>query len=586
MRATLSRLLLLALLVLGVVVAVRSGAEAADGVVSLAGVGVDRLEHQAFRVSGPAVLAVDAAGSFEEAGSPTSDTTLAATAWIVRRADGAVVWQMRPPRPARGTFAAVQDTVRLPAGLYDAYVASYGDPLVRAPAPPSPSLGERLRTALNRSGRAWRGDAGRWRLVVRAVGAGGAVERVSGDPADDALDRGGADSAVVWRAWGVGSGERRESLFRVTAPARVRVRALVEATDGVLADSAFVVRLGTRDTVWAARPERTAWAGGSLKNRLATGELALAPGYYRAVYLSDRDHAYDSWTSNPPWAPWQWGMEVQGGAAVAPLDVDDVDLPEVAAIRCAGPDDGSTLVFTLDAPADVLVVTVGEVVGGSRYDWGALDREAPGGGWNEVWEMPRSDLEPAGGADRNRQATAALSLDTGTYRLRYETDASHDCQSGFRGEGGPRAELWGVVLYALDPAFDPALVGRPAPPPEVETVLAEAIAGEGGAEQAVPFTLEVDAALAVAGAGVFMSDVLVETGWIVDEDGRRVWEMTRDNTDPVGGSPVFRQFRGVVDLPAGAYVLHHQADATGAAGALAGAVDPDVQRGVRVVRAR
>ena len=541
---------------------------------SIDGVGVDELEHQAFRLDEPAALALDAAGSYEEAGSPASDTTLAATVWIVRREDGVVVWRLRPPRPARGTFVSARDTVRLPAGLYDAYVASYGDPLARAPAASGRSLGERLRTALNRSGRAWRGDAGRWRLIAESLG--GAATRVSGDP-----DGGGADSSVVWRASAVRSRERRETLFQVTAPARVRLRALVEVADGVLADSAVVVRLGTRDTVWVADPERTTWAGGSLKNRLAADEVALDPGFYQAVYTADRDHAYGSWTANPPWAPWQWGMEVRGGAAVRPLDATALDLPEVDAIRCAGPNEDLEQVFTLDRDVDALVVAVGEVVDGSRYDWGGLDRETEGREWDEVWEMPRRGLDPAGGDAKNRRATAALSLSAGTYRLRYEADTSHDCASGYNGDGGPEGDLWGVALYAFDPEFDPASVRRPAPPPGDETVLAEV---EGGGAE--PFSLDADAAVVVDATGVLTEDDASEVAWITDADGATVWTLTWDTAEPVGSLPFVRRFGGRVRLPAGDYTLRYREVPTAFEAALSDEpmTGQAAYRGVRVIR--
>ena len=586
MRTALSRVLLVVLVGVAAVAAVRSGATGSDAVVAFEGVGVDQLEHGAFRLDAPATLALDAAGSFEEAGTAASDTTLAALAWIARRDDGALVWRMRPPRPARGTFATTQDTVRLPAGTYDAYVASYGDPLARASASGGGSLAERLRTALNRSGRAWRGDAGRWRLIVRPVeggaAGGGVAERVFDGPLSGA-ER--ADSSVVWRAWGVRSRERQEALLQVTEPARVGVSALVEAADGVLADSAYVVRLGTRDTVWTVQPGQTAWAGGSLKNRLAEGDLALAPGLYQAVYVSDRDHAYGSWTANPPWAPWRWGMEVRGGAAVRPLDPSALDLPEIASVRCPGPDETTERVFTLDVPIDALVVAVGEVVDGTRYDWGGLDRQR-GDGWDEVWEMGRRGLEPAGGSRKNRRAAAPLALDAGTYRLRYETDGSHDCGRGYNGDGGPDGDLWGIALYALDPGFDAASVARPAPPVGGSTVLAEIVPSDGDVDLTRPFTLSAEAEVDVVGEDVSLGGTPIGSSWITNEQGDRVWESTSDRTEPAGGTQFVQRYRDTVRLPAGLYVLHYDGRLPEVADALESVEVGGVDRVVRVVRVR
>jgi TonB family protein len=462
-RTALSRVLLVALLGVAVYALVREPAQRSGAAVSIEGVGAEEVEWQAFRLSGPARLAVDAAGAFEEGGSPASDTTLAAAAWIVRREDGAVVWRLDPERPGRGTFVAVRDTVRLPAGTYDAYVATFGDPLVRAPLEGG-SLGERVRALLSRGGQSWKGDAGRWRLVATPVGseARAALVRPGSDRPEDVA----SDPAVLWRARAVRSGRRHEALLRVTAPARLRVRATTEVVDGVVADSASVVRLGTRDTVWSARSGAGTWAGGSVKNRLFDEALALAPGLYRVAFEADRSHAYGNWTANPPFRPWAWGIEVsevEPAGAVTLLDPSTLDLPRIAAFECVGPDERRVDVFTLPDPTDVLVVAVGEVKSGRRYDWAALDRED--GGWDEVWEMGTRGLEWAGGAEKNRRAVAALSLAPGTYRLRYESDGSHDCRSGYNSGGGPGRPLWGAAVYAADPAFDLGAVGRVAPPP-------------------------------------------------------------------------------------------------------------------------
>jgi hypothetical protein len=53
---------------------------------------------------------------------------------------------------------------------------------------------------------------------------------------------------------------------------------------------------------------------------------------------------------------------------------------------------------------------------------------------------------------------------------------------------------------------------------------------------------------------------MFDYGWIEDADGRTVWKMKYDETEPAGGSEKNRVFDGVITLPAGNYVLHFRSD--------------------------
>ena len=169
MRRTVSRVLLVALAAAALVAAVRvsSGGDPA-AVVDLRDLRSEALAHAAFAVDAPVRVAVDAVGSFEE----RPDTALAAFGWIVRRADGALVWRQRPG-PAR------RARLRLGTARHARARAGHLRRLLRertatrtceAPPPRRPSsVTDRLRDALSRGGRAWVGDAERWRLTATAA---------------------------------------------------------------------------------------------------------------------------------------------------------------------------------------------------------------------------------------------------------------------------------------------------------------------------------------------------------------------------------------------------------------------------------
>ena len=589
MRTALSRIFLVGLIGVAVFALVRLATGASGALVAFDGLSADGLDHRAFALSAPATLAIDAAGPYEEAGTPAADTTLAAYGWIVRREDGAVVWRLRAPRPDRGTLVQVADTVRLPEGTYDAYFTSHGDPLVRDASEGGGSLAERVRDFLSRGGRSWVGDAGRWRFEVDVVGEDRhATDDVSpSDPADADPDLG---SLGLWQTRGVPNRAHREVLLHVTRPAEVTVRAVTEATDGVIRDVPSIARLGRRDTVWTASAEGSAWAGGSLKNRVVQDRVRLKPGIYVAAFDADRSHGYDGWAGNPPWRPAEWGMAVSRASAadaVSLLDPDALDLPVVASYECVGPDQDRQTAFTLSEPADLLVVAVGEIESGSRYDYATLDRLEGSRGramdwdradWDEVWEM-RDGLEPAGGADKNRRAVRALALEPGTYRLRYRSDGSHDCQSGYNDAGGPDAPLWGAVLYALDPdaapaSFDAVDISRvdeegtsyaEAPAFPASDPLA-AIDGVGDDQDLrSPFALDAPTDVRVIAAGELSTSRGFDYASI-EQDGRTVWEMTYDNTVAASGDSYHRLFDGTVALGAGRYTLRYRSDGSRSAG--------------------
>ena len=607
-RRVVSRILLVGLVIaVGVAVWRVAAGSHSGAVVAMEGLHAETLTHQAFMVSETVRLAIDAAGSFEE----RPDTALAALGWIVRRPDGAVVWRQRPgAHPPRGLVSAVRDTVELAPGTYDAYFASYGDPLARAAAMPAqpaePGLRTRIREALSQGGLAWQGEAGRWHVLVSAATPADRNRAAALSPDDDHPT---SDPDLVWTTGALGSDETPTALVRVSAPATVEVDAVLEAANGVVADSAALVRVAApHDTLWAFRAAGSAWAGGSIKNRAARVRLRLAPGLYRLSAHTDGAHAAGDWTANPPWAPWAWGVRLRRpgaapgtvavfDAATAAADARAGRLPEIAGVRCVGTNTTWEARFTLVAPVEALLVAQGELSDGSRYDYATLTRDGA-----DVWTMTRDDTQPAGGASRNRRAEALLALEPGDYRLTFETDGSHDCTDGFGDEAPDDASLWGVVLIAADPAFDLATVRRSSPTLTAqandedhtddngsqtvpETLVAFDHVGNDARLEA-SFTLAAPTRLHVVAQGELFPDEPLDYGWIEDASGERVWTMTRANTEPAGGAAQNRRFDGAVSLPAGRFTAHVVTNGRHATGDFGDGApdDPDVW-GLRIARA-
>src|SRR5690606_13118196 len=117
------------------------------------------------------------------------------------------------------------------------------------------------------------------------------------------------DGEVLARLTRLGNGDDREASFTLDAPAELRVYAVGEIVPSEAYDYGWIEdEVGHR--VWEMTRANTRWAGGSQKNRLFDGTVALGPGRYLVRYETDGSHAYGSWDQPPPNDPEAWGITV------------------------------------------------------------------------------------------------------------------------------------------------------------------------------------------------------------------------------------------------------------------------------------
>lgn len=567
MRRDASRLLLLVLAVLVVALVVRqcAGRGGARGQVVVAeDVGAGELRHEAFRLIRPARLAVEAVGSFE------TDSALAVYGWIVRREDRAVVWQMTPANVerGRGTLATAVDTLALEAGTYDAYFTTHGDPFL--PVAGEGTIGERVLEFFRVGGRAWRSDASRWHFGLGPAGPAdaGALEVLHG-PEQDAAPSG---PGLLWAGGPARPGQDFAFTFVVRAPTEVQLEATGEfASEPV--DVGWIEDLATGRRVWEMTAENTEPAGGSLRNRRFRGRVALQPGLYRAAFESDYSHGFGSWTANPPLDPAAHGLFLYAapGAAIAAFDPWD-GLPRIVEMTRIGNDALDVATFTLTDSLRAWIYTTGEVLGGTAYDRAWLLRDGA-----VVWDMADVETRPAGGADKNRVAEAYLALPPGAYALHYKTDDSH-AYGSWNARAPDHPERWGVALFALAPEAPAIAVtrehGGAVPPPEFPAEAAGPVAlplrlAPLGNDQEVRrmFVLEDVTPVRIYAVGELLRTQRPDYGWITRANTDEVvWEMTRDNTRPAGGTSKNRLFDGVLTLAPGAYTVHFVTDGSHAYG--------------------
>ncbi|MEM6335977.1 MAG: hypothetical protein AAF752_05380 [Bacteroidota bacterium] len=554
---TVSRLLLGALVAVTGLVAFRllDGPAMPNGtVVWMNDLKTDALERSTFEVGTEGtVVAVEGVGSFQ------SSTSLAAYGWIVRRETGELVWSMKPEtvEQGKGSLARIVDEVRLPAGTYDAYFTAYGNPLM--PIAEGEGLLDRLSELLDDDFERWRSESNKWLFTVRAS-----------DPGQSGLRsvsvRGGDEPAgyTVWDIREQRDHEYQEKLFAVSSPTPVRVRVFGEALkNDDPRDYGYIEDLTSGERIWTFSYETTLPAGGSIKNRMFDGTLMLLTGRYRAVFVTDRNHSFRDWEGNPPYVPSDWGMRITVADQLLLNRINEFDpwqdLPEIVSITRLGDDALESRKLIFDRPTRAYAYGVGEMTRSGRYDFGWIINERTA---ETIWEFDYDESQRAGGARKNRLVEGVVDFEPGIeYTVYYQTDGSHSF-GDWNSDQPDFPARWGLTLFALSDEFTPALVDAvdTATIPNAPGVLADLTRVGNNKRLNAAFTLEARADLRVTALGELTRRGRHDYGWIENRTGRRVWEMTRENTEYAGSTSKNRIFDGIVTLPAGDYVAHYQTD--------------------------
>lgn len=542
-KRTLVRIQLLLLVVLVILVFVRMvvGPPAPSGLVVFVNMDHDQLHQKSFELDRPAEIAIHAIGSIDERATPKA---LAAKGWIVSRASGDVVWEMDPARveAGRGTLVEVPgDTLALEAGVYDVFFASFGA------------------IDSNRHGR-WVSDRDEWQWVLRLVDENIPARIVAREEDGDRM----AEN-VLWKAAPLRDNKEENFLFEIKRPTQLGIYAVGEIGDE-RSDYSWIENASTGEKVWEMTKGNTEPAGGLDRNRQFRGDVALVPGAYRAVAVTDGQHAYRDWEGNPPYNPLSWGLSLYTTDRDAITDFDPWASREPLISFNKVPDDAErSQRFEVTAPIQVVVYCVGEVTEGV-WDYGELLKEEAHQK-RTIWKLSRDASMPAGGDRKNRLEVAFLRLEPGIYELRYETDGSH-AYDDWNADHPDYPERWGVTLFPVAPNLPSGSVQLLASAQEVdseqwhdEDALVSWVNLEDDVSREEELAFDVPTTLHIKALGEVEREDQYDYGWIEHaETGDRVWEMTWNNTQHAGGTDRNRYFDGEITLEPGRYVVRYVTD--------------------------
>ncbi len=480
-----------------------------------------------------------------------------AAAWILDGESREVVWNSDDARPVerRRDFVELQERLRLGAGVYEAYYATY--PGFRSGAREG-WWESAARTVARMFG--WNGSAdfedavGDLRLVVRGAGRALDAEDLEGSRAR--LREG---ALVALSARDDRFAESRG--FLLERPMELLVYAVGELADDGGYDYGWILDADSRKKVWTFAWDGSEPAGGATKNRVAHAAVSLPAGRYAAFFVTDGSHSPGGWNALPPRDPAFWGLTLwlkdPGQARYAKrweyrhLPDDDRVIVELTRLRDG---DHRSQGFTLSEPMDVRVYAVGEgrERGMADYGW-IVDARTR----RKVWTMDYARTDHAGGSAKNRVADEVVRLEAGSYLVAFVTDGSHAYRD-WNADPPTYPERWGITLFGGE-GFDRSKVAEYREE-EDPAVLARIARVRSQRHERLRFTLDRDREVAVYALGEGTHGEMYDYAWLEDARGRRIWEMTYSTTDRAGGASKNRLYQGTLELKAGEYVLHYRTD--------------------------
>jgi hypothetical protein len=349
--------------------------------------------------------------------------------------------------------------------------------------------------------------------------------------------------------------------FVLKRPMDLEVYAIGEMDWDEEYDHGWIINTDTRERIWTMEHGNTEAGGGADKNRVARTTIHLPEGNYAAFFATDDSHSAEEWNAFPPYDPDFWGLTLRVRDAndlryVALQDYQHASAGNaVVALRGLRDDADEAQGFRLSAPMDVRIYALGEGDGGEMYDYGwIIDADTH----ERVWLMDYDDTEHGGGAEKNRLYDGIVHLPAGNYIAHFQTDDSHSYRD-FNSPAPYDAEAWGITIFpgskgaqarsiaAFDEADDPS-------------TLAQIVRVRDDEHRRGHFKLDRDGRVRIYALGEGDDGEMYDYGWIENERGGVVWEMTYRMTEHAGGADKNRMLNKVILLPAGEYTVYYQTD--------------------------
>jgi hypothetical protein len=345
--------------------------------------------------------------------------------------------------------------------------------------------------------------------------------------------------------------------------------------------NAWIIDAKTRQVVWELRNAHTGRGSDGVRN--FKGQVALKPGTYEAYYASySAFNTTANYDSNEHLTPEQirartkydddgisrrFSFVVRGNGSALPATtyLADVDaLRRDAFVSLTGLKAGQTRSagFKLDRTTRVDVYAIGEVRDDEAFDYGWIINADT---HEKIWGLDYNLSRPAGGAPKNREARATITLPAGRYAAMFTMDDSHDV-SDWNSSPPHDPGMWGMTLRAADPADRSHIAMFKYDPKPSNAVVALTGIGDNQLKSG-GFTLKKPARVRIYAVGEGSREGMDDYAWITDATShQRVWRMQYATTKYAGGDSKNRFANDVIELKPGSYLVNFRTDDSHAAG--------------------
>jgi hypothetical protein len=346
--------------------------------------------------------------------------------------------------------------------------------------------------------------------------------------------------------------------FALKADTKMKIYSIGEGIDEGIYDLAWITDAKSNKIVWKPTLDDSDHAGGGKKNYFVENVIELPKGSYILNYSSDDSHSFEEWSVMPPNDPQFWGATIWATSNddlqnIIPFNQDEILNPMIEIVK-VGDDELRNQGFKLNQDSKLNILCLGE---------GYNEKDLADYGWiinaetkETLWSMNgNKKISHAGGAKKNLMVEETIELKKGNYIANYSSDDSHSYAEWNASNPFDRTR-WGLTIWNETNNYELFDANNY----RSKNILVELIRVTDNKDLKEKFTLKKNTKIRILAIGEGSKSGMDDYGWIEDENGDVIWEMTYSQTRHAGGSSKNRLYNKTFTLDKGEYTVFYTSD--------------------------